>query len=402
MKKILKSNRIPKLILLFFIALPYLVSANELNDKLQILGTSLITLKDKLKTLQVNLVSLKGDLSSALSSIDTTLFEQLALDLKYYKTSNTGFHSGHLYEHSMWTAMVIDRWFEERNGNAVDSGESALSWLDGIDESDRSTLVLAGFLHDVGKASNNNSHYHLTNTNPSLDTSSLHLVQYPTYHAIGTHPEDGFKFLRMIAPYSLSAIKSAAGSYEAGFKNKGQLNFDQMFQKLGLTEEQQQIIQILTGIHWNFGADLMMRNNPKNFLLNLKKYVANVNYNNKTIDERIVRLAIVIGAADVRGAQPEATMNFTQFKKRYVWFQGNTFESPIEHKKFSGVAKFTFFNFAKKGIDQRKTLLDFFTANPQLALCITPVETPYFFQPPFLYASTTFTQYHETLNLCCC
>ena len=298
--------------------------------------------------------------------------------------------------------MVIDRWFEERNGNAVDSLESASSWLDGIDESDRSTLVLAGFLHDVGKASNKDSEYNLTNKNLSLDTSKPHLNQYPTYFAIGTHPEDGFNFLKMIVPYHLSVIKSTTGLYETDFKKKGTFDFNQMFQKLGLTEEQQKIIEILTGIHWSFGEDLMMNNNPKNFLLNLKKYVEKVNYNNKTIDTRIVRLAIVIGAADVRGAQPETTMNFTQFKKRYVWFQGNTFEDPIEHKKFSGVAKFAAFNFATKGIARRKIVLDFFTANPQLALCIIPVELPHFFQPPFLYASTIFTQYHETLNPGCC
>ncbi|MBS1988198.1 macro domain-containing protein [Candidatus Dependentiae bacterium] len=335
------------------------------------------------------------------ASIDTTLLEQLASDLKYYKTSNQD-HSGHLYEHSIWTAMVIDRWFEEKNGTAPDSGQSASNWLEGINESDRNTLVLAGFLHDVGKASNVNSNYNFVNASASLNTSALNCAQYPTYHVIGSHPQDGFNFLRLIAPYNLSVIKNAAGLYNAHFKANGQLDFAQMFQELGLTEEQQQIIQILTGIHWSFGADLMIHNNPQNFLLTLKKYVGETDYNNKKIDDRILRLAIAIGAADVCGMQSEPDAYFNEFKQRSPYFQSPVFEQPKQyHATKSPKQQFNDWGYRARGITQRNSLLAFFTKNPQLAL-IAPVEVPHFFQTPFLYASTLFTQYHETLNPGCC
>lgn len=335
------------------------------------------------------------------ASIDTTLLEQLASDLKYYKTNNAD-HSGHLYEHSIWTAMVIDRWFEEKNGTATDSDQSASSWLEGISESDRNTLVLAGFLHDVGKASNLNSNYNFVNASASLNTSTLNCAQYPTYNIIGSHPQDGFNFLRLIAPYNLSIIKNSAGLYNAHFKKNGQLNFAQMFQELGLTEEQQQIIQILTGIHWSFGADLMIHNNPQNFLLTLKKYVGETDYNNKKIDDRILRLAIAIGAADVCGMQSEPDAYFNEFKQRSPYFQSPVFEQPKQyHATKSPKQQFNDWGYRARGITQRNSLLAFFTKNPQLAL-IAPVEVPHFFQTPFLYASTLFTQYHETLNPGCC
>jgi|GEM_PF-4566408 len=406
MEFIFRTQRLFKLFLLLLMTYSGIYAANTLDDKLQTLHLSLTGLKDKLVVLQRKLGELHNSLTAkrhtSPHTVDTTLLEQLALDLKYYKTNNTPFHSGHLYEHSMWTAMVIDRWFEERNGNAIDSGEKAKDWLDGIDENDRNTLVLAGFLHDVGKAANKNNYYHPVTGSAELNTSKPYLKDYRIYHTIVTHPDDGFNFLKMITPYNLSVVKNASNTYDTDFKGKGRFYFDRMFQALGLSDEQIKIIQILTKVHWNFGAYLMMSSNSQQFLLELKKGVEEVDYKNKMIDMRILLLAIVIGAADVRGAQPEPEENFQNFKNRYAWFHPDVFEYPTEHKQCTSVKKFTLFNYATKGVRQRNLLLSFFKTHPQFALLSDTPKTPYFYAPPFLYSSTMLTDCYEMLDPSCC
>lgn len=410
MKFTYRSKRVIRLFFLFLMLQANLLSTETLNDKIQTLHRSFTNLKDKLIMLHKQLEEINKNLTPKsstnsydnLHAVNTEHLEQLALDLKYYKTNNTQFHAGHLYEHSMWTAMVIDRWFEERDKNAVDSGEKASDWLDGITSEDRSTLVLAGFLHDVGKAANHNHYYQMTAGNAQLNTSTPHLKRYPVYHTIITHPDDGFKFLKMITPYNLSVIKKASRSYKDNFKNKGRFYFDRMFQELGLSDEQIKIIQILTKVHWNFGGYLMIGSNPSQFLLELKKSIEEVDYNNKMIDLRILLLAIAIGAADVRGAQPEPRENFEDFKNRHTWFQANVFEYPTEHKQYTAAKKFVLFNYTTRGLTQRNLLLSFFKKNQSFARLSNRNETFYNCTPPFLYSSTILTDCYQTLNPGCC
>ncbi len=308
-------------------------------------------------------------------SLNVSNLNNLALDFKYYKVQNVDFHSGHLYEHSLWTALVVDRWFREKIDGATNKNdwENGQGWVEGIDESDRQIAVLAAFLHDVGKASNKDIHYEL-GYKDWFDTSFPRLKSYASYGPIGSHPEDGFKILTLKAEYLRSLVCTNehspfnSSSYQADFKKKGVFSFEVLFKKLGLTEDQKQIIQITEGCHWDFGIGVVANSDYQGFLTRLLRRARVVNYNDGKLDERIVRLASLIGAADVRGAQPENVTDeeFEEFKDRNPWFKSDFFEIPKSHNQCHA-NKFRDFYVPSschdpggKGVFRKEQLLEYF------------------------------------------
>ena len=64
----------------------------------------------------------------------------------------------------------------------------------------------------------------------------------------------------------------------------------------------------MTGIHWSFGKPVVDEY-PSNkayetYLKKLEELAKKVGYHGGKIDERLLKLSILIGAADVRGASP--------------------------------------------------------------------------------------------------
>ncbi len=148
------------------------------------------------------------------------IFYKVVEEMKLYKTINTHFHAGHLYEHCMWTAQVIDEWFELARTNPT---APQASWVNGLnEESLRTILVLSAFLHDMPKAANLNYPKNKKNDDNKLnkeffkngyqvgDLGYFHtckpvLKAYPYYNVIASHPEDGFE---MFLPEADGAPKS--------------------------------------------------------------------------------------------------------------------------------------------------------------------------------------------------
>lgn len=188
----------------------------------------------------------------------------LCKEMKEYKTTNTRWHDGDLYEHSVWVARCLEDWRDTKS-----------PWLKDIPSRYHDLLVLAGFMHDVGKAGDHKFNY--------FDKPQ--------------HPRDGFEYL--------------LGKKKFIKKDQTTFDFDMFFKEHGLTKEEQQIIAILTGIHWHFGKclrDIYKEKVPheiafSSFLHDLQSLVQEAGYNNGNLDKKIIAMSIAIGAADIKGSK---------------------------------------------------------------------------------------------------
>lgn len=199
----------------------------------------------------------------------TQSLNELMEDTKAYKTTNTGFHAGNLYEHCVWVAMTIQKWFNEKN-----------NWTRGLTARDQIIAHIAGLLHDIGKGGD--------------------LIYL--FHTKPTHPERGQNYILGYEQYTLTNGKI--------------FNFKALLQTMGFSAEEQQIISILVGAHHCFG-DLMkslnhldLRTNKKAVHASFKNYVENLSscalraHYKKPLTTRIIRLALLVAIADVKGAGP--------------------------------------------------------------------------------------------------
>ncbi|MFH1831978.1 MAG: HD domain-containing protein [bacterium] len=186
------------------------------------------------------------------------MLHDLIEDFKSYKTTNTSFHAGNLYEHSLWVTITINSWFKIHE-----------EWTDGLDAHDQKIVLLAGLLHDVGKAGDQEFTFY---TKPNHDTNGQDYI-------IGTKR------------YMLS--------------NNKIFNFDKLFKLLKLSETDKKIVSILVGAHNEFGnllrnaSDVNLHEKFKN---QLEPYAIKAGYT-YPIDTKIMNMAILITAADVKGAR---------------------------------------------------------------------------------------------------
>lgn len=196
--------------------------------------------------------------------------QDLLEDIKYYQTTNTRFHAGNLYEHSLWVAITINEWFEHGEG-----------WTHGLTAHDRKLATLGGLLHDIGKGG---------------DLAC-------TYYTKPDHPERGQKYLLGKENYVLCSNKI--------------FDFKKLFEKLGLSENDKKVVSILVGAHHMFGdllqnlatvdlsvvQDDALRPYLDTFKKRLKTVAKRADYKGP-IDTRLIKLVLLVCVADIKGAQP--------------------------------------------------------------------------------------------------
>jgi len=238
-------------------------------------------------------------------NVNAPLFHDLITDMQEYKTTNAEFHAGDLYEHSMWVEQIIAEWFDEKS-----------PWCQGL-EKYKNVLALAGFLHGIGKAGDR---IFIFNDKPD-------------------HAQVGFDYLNGSSAYSL--------------KNGKILDFKALFNQMHVPMSDRVLITVLTGIHLDFGLMVMRDNNLQGFLDKLTKLALSAGYG--SIDETLVRMSILIGAADARGSQPSQGI------------KTNLFSKPRRLAPVRKTAEqiYTYFDFEKSGPLASTKLLEHFDKQPK-------------------------------------
>lgn len=186
----------------------------------------------------------------------------LLTDLMRYKTTNVNRHAGDLYEHSVWIAKAVEKWFDQQG-----------PWTEGLGEADRCIAVVAAFLHDIGKAGDNRTRF---GTKPGhADTGRGYLLGDDVYRL-----EDG-----------------------AGF------DFDGWFEQLGLGQADKEMVAFLVAVHRALSEEIMEDTEHPESCADLegrdRSYLDRLASTwDGNVDERLARLAMLVGAADVLAMQP--------------------------------------------------------------------------------------------------
>ena len=271
-----KRKKLPYYLITFLITVYFFSIYSQLEKKL-------ITLKNKLEFLTTLLIKPEIDLphkkeqaereqkAKEQAERERQAKEQaawltLANDFRKYKTTNVSWHAGDLYEHSVWTALILEKWFEENK-----------FWVADIDPQYKRIFILAGYLHDIGKGGDRKVQYNLK----------------------PEHPQTGFEYLIGKKDYRLIGVPVQ------------KFDIPSFFTGLNLTRKEQKIITVLVGIHSDFGRNVMAeiddythKNEKKKiykaFMESISKLCKEVGI---TLDRQIFIMAIAINAADVKAAQ---------------------------------------------------------------------------------------------------
>jgi hypothetical protein len=177
-------------------------------------------------------------------------------EMRKYKTTNilhsnliesTGFHQGHLYEHSVWTSL-----------HSLLYAKQSLDTL-GISEK---VFAMAGIIHDIGKAGicgfDNKPVWAAYNSHEEPKVSSCIIVSNNIqsigfiYSAIPEHPERGYMYLSGLIPFNMSHFTNG-GSNISGKYKLTLVDWKNYMRHNGITEEDQKYIRISTGMHWDLG-----------------------------------------------------------------------------------------------------------------------------------------------------
>lgn len=265
----------------------------KLIHKLTILLLIIFAIKNSyssIKSDRANLGNLAANLYAISPHIPATL-QDLLKDFNYYITNNIHFHSGNLYQHSIWVSNVIAYWWKQKT-----------HWVENIDPKDQNLSIFIGLIHDIGKGGD-------LKAGPNRPLGSkLHKFIYDSknyypFYDKKIHPKTGFDYI----------LKR---SYKFGDHKKIlDLDYNDFFDKLKISDEERKLIAIIVGIHWDFGGIIFRRKTGvdaipndedryKMYLDHLRCLAINAKYKDGKIDERLIRLALLVSAADTLGTVP--------------------------------------------------------------------------------------------------
>lgn len=199
----------------------------------------------------------------------TSSLSDLIFNIKQYKLSKASGHAGDLYEHSVWTSQVIKEWFKKND-----------SWTVGLNNhKDKYLAILAGILHDIGKAGDL-QYFYLTKLN---------------------HAKTGFEYLTNKKNYYIDQNKV--------------FDFNKLFKNLQISDDDKKLIAVIVRSHHFFWANVFSKisNNTnknqktklyKQYLSKIKKISDKAKY---AINERSLKFIMLISAADSKATGPVIT-----------------------------------------------------------------------------------------------
>jgi putative nucleotidyltransferase with HDIG domain len=257
----------------------------------------------------------------------TLLLNTIIEDMKRYKMLGAGSlghpHAGNLYEHSVWVALTIKQWFEDKN-----------LWCEGLDDADKELVIFAALLHDIGKAGDL-------------------IYSYPRKP---NHPLDGFEYLLSKKNYKID--------------DKNKFDFAQFFKVFNISDENKKIIAVLVGAHYLFG-DLLSKNPTNKDSEHFRWYIKNIEIlaekaeligKHDKINEKLVRLCVLTSAADVKGMQPFVSGSREKSTPDKLSVFGYTIyftdADPVKKAKETN-NWYDFFDYENKGKQVRDDLLEY-------------------------------------------
>ena len=214
--------------------------------------------------------------------------------MEKYKTFNIKYHSGNLYEHSNWVALFLEQTVFHPQTIKI----TKYLFPDITDKRMKTlfdTVVLAGFLHDIGK--------------------SCDLDYY--YYDKEKHAEFGGDLILGIKPCVLKEKSKENGKCACVQK----ININSILKKYGMDEYNIKLIALLIYGHHIFGN--LMKNTEQSKIphlyINKIKHLAKKIFKNTISDNDIafmILCSIKLSFADVKGANPFPNEEVT-YNKEY-------------------------------------------------------------------------------------
>jgi len=227
---------------------------------------------------------IKADAAAIRTCIDTHL-AGLTRDFLNYRMNNPTFHAGQLKQHSAWVARAVEKFFLNPTNN-VDH-----RWAADLHSDLLPILTLGAYLHDVGKAGD--KVFDFTSDADPAKTKN--------------HPLAGFEIL---------TAKPDGGEYQLADGTRiSILGILQM--KCNLSPQEIALVQLMAGLHYSFLPIIKANQINGNFqngipttLSELQSllHAHDISYSFTHPDDLVdlVRMTMLMGAADVLGAQPVA------------------------------------------------------------------------------------------------
>lgn len=251
-------------------------------------------------------------------------YEGISQELRKYKTTNimkyknnnvTGFHQGHLMEHSTWVGII--------SSNII-KNKPFTQYINRIDVT-KDVYLIAGYFHDIGKSGDCSKIAVYKGLNPTDPTMSIcnyvrdeenNQIIGMKYYDIPDHPEKGYEYFKGYRVYKKYTLENVSDIEEY---NKNAIltyldDWNKMFDKLDLDEYSKKMIRIAVGAHWAFGntvKKIILTNNKleqneivEDFITDIELFYNDEFYNLDTnVFFSVILFVIIISVSDIIGSE---------------------------------------------------------------------------------------------------
>lgn len=255
-------------------------------------------------------------------------FANLIENMKLYQTTNSRFHAGHLYEHSIWVTRSIINLLESRWPEEIDNINKLIK-----------LLIISGLLHDIGKGGD---------------------LEYIFFEK-KDHPSRGFDYILEFQPYFTNETDT--------------FSFKKLFEELNFSENERKFVAIMAGMHHELGTIMRGPGTRYNTRLDNKhlcekilkkldhfiqtsKYMGgNVNRKSKAY-KQLVCCICLISAADVCGAQVVChNREIHNIINKIVGMDFSEEANIHSHSLSEGFDAYNFFAYKTAGFDAKNNLI---------------------------------------------
>lgn len=285
--------------------------------------------------------------------LDTILKRYKVEQVDPQTNKQVNWHPGDTFEHSAWSEKAVEMWFDNCD-----------EWVQGLN---RKTAAIAAYLHDIGKGGDMEYRYLWKESHPEVGFKQL--LDQKDFNYLSNSDFEKVKkdaYAKIPTPNSPEPAVSLPKDIKIN-----EFDFTKWFREHNVNSDEQKLIAITVGIHYQFGLVLKeiseieknkstdtKENIFKKFLDKLKDLTKETNYNCGIITEEQVKLAIMIGAADLRGTDE------VDYPSKVIGTLPDKITIPEGKIKFkNGEAPYDLYGLEVKGKKIRKEILNYFNSD---------------------------------------